>query len=73
MPLHELLFNPAYHYHIARYYLYAALMAVPLARIFTRAGFKPYWVGLLVVPDVGLLFCVLALALQKWKEKGAMA
>ncbi len=73
MHLHEFLFSPAYPYHIARYYITAALLVVPFARLFIRAGFRPYWVVLLAVPDVGLALCILALALQKWKEKGARA
>ncbi|MBU6475736.1 MAG: hypothetical protein KGL10_05070 [Alphaproteobacteria bacterium] len=73
MHLHEFLFNPDYRYHIARYYVTAALLVVPFARIFTRAGFRPYWAVLLGVPDVGLALCILALALQKWNGKGANA
>jgi len=50
------------------YYASALLMAVPLARIFMRAGFKPYWVVLLGVPDAGLILCLAALALGKWRR-----
>lgn len=56
--------NPA-----VMYYASALLMAVPLARIFMRAGFKPYWIVLLVVPDAGLILCLAALALGKWSKR----
>jgi hypothetical protein len=55
--------NPA-----VMYYMAALLMAVPLARIFMRAGFKPYWIALLVVPDAGLVLCLTVLALGKWRR-----
>ena len=55
--------NPA-----VMYYTSALLMAVPMARIFMRAGFKPYWIVLLVVPDAGLILCLAALALGKWRR-----
>jgi hypothetical protein len=57
---------------LARYYMFALLTVVPLARIFMRAGFKPYWAGLLVVPDAGLILCLALLALRQWPQiKGA--
>ncbi len=58
--------------HFVEYYLSSFLMAVPIARIFMRAGFRPYWVVLLVVPDIGLILCAVLLALRKWPQvKGA--
>jgi hypothetical protein len=50
------------------YYIFVLLAAVPVARIFMRAGFKPYWVLLLAVPDLGLVLCTLVLALGKWRK-----
>jgi hypothetical protein len=52
----------------ARYYIFSLLMAVPVARIFMRAGFRPYWVLLLAVPDAGLILCTALLALRKWPQ-----
>lgn len=67
-PLDLLLTNTPF----ARYYAFALLMVVPVARIFMRAGFKPYWALLLGVPDVGLILCMVLLALRKWPQgKGA--
>ena len=53
------------------YYLFAMLAALPVARIFMRAGFKPYWALLLGVPDVGLILCAGLLAIRKWPKEGA--
>lgn len=49
------------------YYISAALMLVPVGRIFWRAGFSPAWALLLGVPEIGLILCALMLALRKWK------
>lgn len=59
-------FNEFIHNPVALYYLSAALVVVPLARIFQRAGFSLFWVALLAVPDAGLIFCLAVLALRKW-------
>jgi hypothetical protein len=56
--------------HLEYYYLFALAVAMPMAWIFKNAGFKPYWALLLAMPDVGLTFCILLLALRKW-PKGA--
>ena len=53
---------------LRQYYIAALLMVVPVTRILLRAGFKPYWAALLVVPDVGLILCVALLALRKWPQ-----
>lgn len=55
-----------------QYYITAALIVVPMARILVRAGFKPFWVALLAIPDVGIILCALLMALRKWPQvKGA--
>jgi len=46
----------------AQYYIFAALVAPPMARIFMRFGMKTWWAALLAAPDVGLTLCILALA-----------
>lgn len=53
----------------AEYYIFAALAAVPAARIFRRAGFKPYWALLLAVPDIGMVLCAGVLALRTWPKE----
>ena len=67
MHIPDLLFTDA---HFVEYYLFSLLMVVPMGRIFMRAGFKPYGVLLLGVPDVGLILCLMLLALRKWPQKG---
>lgn len=62
--IQDLLHNP-----LAFYYLSAALMLVPVARIFMRAGFRPYWAGLLAVPEAGLILCLIVLALRPWQTQ----
>lgn len=54
------------HNSLALYYAAALLMAVPVARIFIRAGFSPAWAALLGIPDAGLIACMALLALRKW-------
>ena len=59
--------NPIY-----TYYVCALLLAIPVARIFMRAGFKPFWTALLLAPDAGLILCAALLAFRKWPaQKGA--
>ncbi len=53
---------------VARYYLFALVVAVPVVQVFRRAGFRPYWAALLGVPQVGLILCLLLLALRKWPQ-----
>lgn len=48
------------------YYMAVAVMMMPVLRIFIRAGLKPYWALLLLVPWVGYIFCACALAFRKW-------
>lgn len=52
-----------------RYYIFTLLVFIPVVQIFRRAGFKPYWVGLLAVPNIGLALCAAALALRKWPKE----
>jgi hypothetical protein len=54
------------HNPYALYYISAALMLFPMARVFKRAGFRSYWALLLGIPDAGLIFCMVVLALRKW-------
>ena len=69
MPLIDLIWSDPF---LRLYYISAVLAAVPVARILMRAGFNPFWVVLLAVPDVGLILCVLLMALRKWPQaKGA--
>ena len=57
---------------LRQYYISAVLVAVPVMRILMRAGFKPFWAVLLVVPDIGLILCAALLAFRKWPQaKGA--
>lgn len=55
------------------YYLFALAIAVPVGRIFQRAGFNPAWTFLLLVPDVGWILCIMLLGLRRWPatKKGA--
>ena len=50
------------------YYVFALTAFIPVARIFERAGFRPYWAVLLCVPDIGLGVCSVVLALRKWRK-----
>ena len=52
-----------------KYYLFALAVCVPVGWIFRRAGFKPYWVALLGVPDIGLILCAALLAFRKWPQR----
>jgi len=55
-----------------QYYITVALLVIPVAQILRRAGFKPFWAALLLIPDVGIVLCTLLLALRKWPQaKGA--
>lgn len=58
---------------LAYYYIFALLVAWPVARIFMRAGFAPLWAALLLVPAYGLILCTFVLAVRKWPAtaKGA--
>ena len=58
---------------LRQYYISAVLIVVPVTRILIRAGFKPYWVVLLAVPEAGLALCAVLLAHRKWSSqtKGA--
>lgn len=48
------------------YYIAAALLMAPLVRIFMRAGLKPYFALLVLVPYVGYVLCAAALTFQRW-------
>jgi len=48
------------------YYIFVVSAFLPMAWIFRHAGFKPYWALLLLIPDAGLIFCAVLLALRKW-------
>ena len=52
-----------------QYYITMAIIVIPLARIFMRAGFKSFWATLLLVPAIGFLLCTLLLALRKWPQQ----
>ena len=52
---------------IGQYHAFVMLSFVPVARIFERAGFRPYWAMLLAVPMVGLIIVFATLALRKWR------
>jgi hypothetical protein len=54
-----------------QYYVFALLALIPVVQIFDKAGFRPYWAFLLVVPHVGLILCAAVLALKKWPQGAA--
>lgn len=58
--------SPAFQEILDKYYIGAFLIAFPMARLFLRAGFKPWWVLFLATPAVGHILCLLALAVQHW-------
>ncbi len=45
----------------------AAVLVVPLWRIFGRAGFSPAWSLLGFLPGVGFLAIILLLAFGRWR------
>jgi hypothetical protein len=55
----------------AEYYFSALLVAAPVLWIFIHAGFRPFWTLLLAIPEVGLIACLLFLALRKWPAQQA--
>jgi hypothetical protein len=54
-----------------QYYITMAIIAIPVARVLMRAGFKPFWAVLLAVPVIGFLLCTLLMALRKWPQQKA--
>jgi len=48
------------------YYIAVMLMMAPAVRVFMRAGLRPFWALLLLVPLVGYILAAAALAFQKW-------
>lgn len=48
------------------YYVSVMLVMAPVARIFLRAGFRPFWALFLLVPYVGYIICAGLLALRRW-------
>lgn len=54
---------------MCQYYISAAVMALPMARIFKRTGLSILWTALLLAPLFGYVLCAGALAFQKWPEK----
>lgn len=48
------------------YYIAVALMMAPVVRIFMRAGLRPHYALLLLVPLLGFVLAPCALAFQKW-------
>lgn len=48
------------------YYLSAALVVFPVARIFMRAGFKGWWAAFLAAPFVGFILCLAVLTFKRW-------
>lgn len=53
---------------LRQYYISSALIAIPVTRILMRAGFKPFWALLLLIPDIGFILCTVLLALRKWPQ-----
>lgn len=53
------------------YYAAAAVLVMPVVRIFMRAGFNPAWAMLLLVPVIGYIVCAGMLALRKWPSAKA--
>ena len=52
------------------YAMFALLVAVPVARVFMRAGCRPWWTLLLGVPLAGFVLCLAVLALRPWPAQG---
>jgi hypothetical protein len=55
------------------YYIFAALIAFPVVRVFRRAGLRTDYAALLAIPLLGLACCCAVLALSPWpnmKKKG---
>ncbi|MDI1228645.1 MAG: hypothetical protein PSY14_13270 [bacterium] len=48
------------------YYIAVMLMMAPVVRIFMRAGLRPHFALLLLVPMMGFVLVAAALAFQKW-------
>lgn len=58
---------------VTQYYIFSAIMLWPMARIFMRAGFAPWWAALLAVPMVGYLLCAGLLTFRKWPANAKCA
>ncbi len=58
---------------VTQYYIFVLIMLWPMARIFRRAGFAPWWAAVLAVPMMGYLLCAGLLTLRRWpaNAKGA--
>jgi hypothetical protein len=61
MTIHTLLHMP-----VVQYYIFAVLVAFPVARSLRRAGFPMLWAALLIIPMVGFLCCAGVMALKPW-------
>lgn len=48
------------------YYVSVMLVMAPVVRIFMRAGFRPYWALMLLIPWAGYIGCAAVLALFRW-------
>lgn len=53
------------------YYVSVMLVMAPVVRIFMRAGFKPYWALMLLIPWAGCVGCTAILALYRWPVLGS--
>ena len=53
---------------IIRLFVAGAVFGVPLWKIFSKAGFSPWWVLMLFIPPfgVGPLLVILFLSFRKW-------
>lgn len=64
---------PLHVFDVSHPLIVAAVLVVPLWRIFGRAGFNPAWSLLVFLPWVGLLIVVLVLAFGDWPSAAPRA
>lgn len=58
---------------LVKYYLSAFLAMIPVARIFIRAGLRPFATAFLLVPWFGVVIVLGVLACNRWPTAPAKA
>jgi len=53
---------------LSQYYVSVAIVMIPVARIFIRAGLKPFWALGLLIPNVGYVLCAAVLGFNSWPK-----
>lgn len=66
MELQSLMSQPLWGYYVS-----VMLVMAPVVRIFSRAGFRPYWALMLLIPWAGYIGCAAALALFHWPVRSS--